>query len=212
MRPVRLYESSIPSGNAYKVSLMLAHLGIDIPVTELDILADPPETRRPGYLAKNPNGRIPLLELDDGSYLPESNAILYFLASGTPYLPDDALGRARALQWMFFEQYSHEPYVAVLKFWTLWGGLHRKRPEDIALWKTRGQAAIDVMEGHLSNHPAGQPWFTGERYGIADIALYAYTQSAGAMGFVIGPAVAGWLDRVVAQPRHIPMKPDPTRR
>jgi glutathione S-transferase len=211
MRPVRLYESSIPSGNAYKVSLMLAHLGIEVPVTELDILADPPETRRPEYLARNANGRIPLLELDDGSYLAESNAILYFLASGTPYLPDDALGRARALQWMFFEQYSHEPYVAVLKFWTLWGGLDRKRPEDIALWKTRGQAAIDVMEGHLAG-PAGQPWFTGERYGIADIALYAYTQSAGAMGYAIGPGVAGWLDRVVAQPRHIPMKPDRTRR
>jgi glutathione S-transferase len=207
MRPVRLYESSIPSGNAYKVSLMLSHLGIAVPVTELDILADPPETRRPEYLAKSPNGRIPLLELDDGSYLAESNAILYFLASGTPYLPDDALGRARALQWMFFEQYSHEPYVAVLKFWTLWGGLHRKRPDEIALWKQRGQAAIDVMEGHLG----GRAWFTGERYGIADIALFAYTQSAAAIGFAVGPRVDGWLDRVRAQPGYTPIKADPTR-
>jgi len=204
MRPVRLYESSIPSGNAYKVSLLLAHLGIDVPVTALDILADPPETRRPAYLAKNPNGRIPLLELDDGSYLPESNAILYFLASGTRYLPDDALGRARALQWMFFEQYSHEPYVAVLKFWTLWGGLHRKRPDEIAVWKQRGQAALDVMEGHL----AGAAWFTGERYGIADIALYAYTHTAGVIGFAIGPRVGAWLDQVRAQPGHVAMKPD----
>jgi glutathione S-transferase len=206
MRPVRLYESSIPSGNAYKVSLMLSHLGIAVPVTELDILATPPETRRPAFLAKNPNGRIPLLELDDGSFLPESNAILYFLASGTPYLPDDALGRARALSWMFFEQYSHEPYVAVLKFWTYWGGLANRRPEDIALWKTRGQAALDVMEGHL----AGHAWFTGERYGIADIALYAYSQSAAQIGFAVGPAVAGWLARVAAQPGYVRIKPDPT--
>ena len=207
MRPVRLYESSIPSGNAYKVSLMLSHLGIAVPVTELDILADPPETRRPEHLARNPNGRIPLLELDDGSYLAESNAILYFLATDTPYLPDDALGRARALQWMFFEQYSHEPYVAVLKFWTLWGGLHKKRPDEIAVWKQRGQAAIDVMEGHLGRHA----WFTGERYGIADIALFAYTQSAAATGFAVGPRVTGWLDRVCAQPGYVPIKADPTR-
>jgi glutathione S-transferase len=205
MRPVRLYESSIPSGNAYKVSLMLAHLGLDVPVTQLDILADPPETRRPAFLARNPNGRIPLLELDDGSYLPESNAILYFLASGTSYLPEDVLGRARALQWMFFEQYSHEPYVAVLKFWTLWGGLEHKRPDEIAVWKQRGQAAIDVMENHL----AGEPWFTGARYGIADIALYAYTHTAGDMGFSLGPAVTGWLGRVRDQPGHIALRPDP---
>src|ERR1051325_3554794 len=208
MRPVRLYESSIPSGNAYKVSLLLAHLGIDIPVTELDILADPPETRRPASLAGHPNGRIPRLELDDGSHLAESNAILYWLASGTPYLPDDALGRARALQWMFFEQYSHEPYVAVLKFWTIWGGLDRKRPDESALWKQRGQAALEVMAGHLADHA----WFTGERYGIADIALYAYTHTAAATGFAIAPAVAGWLDRVRAQPGPAAMQPDPTRR
>jgi len=211
MRPVRLYESSIPSGNAYKISLMLSHLGIEVPVTELDILAQPPETRRPEFLARNPNGRIPLLELDDGSYLAESNAILYFLAAGLPggaaFLPGDALGRARALQWMFFEQYSHEPYVAVLKFWTLWGGLDRKRPDEIAVWKQRGQAAIDVMENHL----AGPAWFTGAGYGIADIALFAYTQSAAAIGFSVGPRVAGWLDRVGAQPGHVAIKPDPTR-
>jgi glutathione S-transferase len=210
MRPVRLYESSIPSGNAYKVSLMLSHLGIAVPVTELDILADPPETRRPAFLARNPNGRIPLLELDDGSYLPESNAILYLLASGTPYLPDDTLGRARALGWMFFEQYSHEPYVAVLKFWTLWGGLHRKRADEIAVWKQRGQAALDVMEGHFG--APGQAWFTGERYGIADIALFAYTQSAAEIGFAVGPRVTDWLDRVRAQPGYVPIKADPTRR
>jgi glutathione S-transferase len=208
MRPARFYESTIPSGNAYKVSLMLAHLGIEVPVVGLDILAKPPETRQPAHLARNANGRIPLLELEDGSYLAESNAILYYLSTGTPYMPDDALARARALQWMFFEQYSHEPYVAVLKFWTLYGGLENKRPDEIALWKQRGQAAIDVMEQHLVDHA----WFTGERYGIADIALYAYTHTAGAVGFAIGPAVTSWLARVREQPGHVPIKPDPGTR
>ena len=202
VRPVRLFESSIPSGNAYKVSLMLSHLGIAIPHVSLDILATPSETRRPEFLARNPNGRIPLLELDDGSYLPESDAILCFLADGTKYLPADALARARALSWMFFEQYSHEPYVAVLKFWTLWGGLHNKRADEIALWKERGQAAIGVMAGHLANHA----WFTGEDYGIADIALFAYTQSAGAVGFDVPAVVEDWLGRVREQPGYVPIK------
>ena len=208
-RVVRLYESRIPSGNAYKVSLLLAQLGQRAEVTELDIMAQPSETRRPEFLAKNPNGRIPLVELDDGSYLPESNAILCYLAEGTPYLPDDRLARARALAWMFFEQYSHEPYVAVLKFWTLWGGLDKKRPDEIALWKTRGQAALAVMEGHLER----AAWFTGERYGVADIALFAYSQSAGEVGFDLEPLprVRAWLDAVRATPGWIPIKPDPTR-
>jgi glutathione S-transferase len=201
-RPVRFFESSIPSGNAYKVQLMLAHLGIDIPSVQLDILASPPETRRPEFLARNPNGRIPLLELDDGTHLAESNAILYFLAEGTPYWPADTLARARALHWMFFEQYSHEPYVAVLKFWTRWGGLHNKRPDEIALWKTRGQAALGVMSQHLRT----RAWFTGERYGIADIALFAYTQSAGEIGYEIDASVADWLARVKAQPGYAPIR------
>jgi glutathione S-transferase len=201
-RPVRLFESSIPSGNAYKVQLVLAHLGIDIPTVQLDILASPSETRRPEFLARNPNGRIPLLELDDGSHLAESNAILYFLAEGTRYIPRDGLARARALSWMFFEQYSHEPYIAVLKFWTRWGGLHNKRPDEIALWKTRGQAALGVMSQHLAAHR----WFTGDDYGIADIALFAYTQSAGDIGFEIDAAIADWLGRVTAQPGYVAIR------
>jgi glutathione S-transferase len=209
-RVVRLYESLIPSGNAYKVRLLLAHLGRSVDIVELDIMATPSETRRPEFLAKNPNGRIPLVELEDGSYLPESNAILFYLAEGTPYLSDDRLERARTLEWMFFEQYSHEPYVAVLKFWTLWGGLDKKRPDEIALWKQRGQAALAVMDGHLAQHD----FFSGPRYGIADIALYAYTHTAGDVGFDLAavPAVRAWLDRVRAQPGHVPIKPDPTRR
>jgi glutathione S-transferase len=201
-RPIRLYESTIPSGNAYKVQLALAHLRIDIPSVQLDILASPSETRRPEFLAKNANGRIPLLELDDGTYLPESNAILYFLADGTRYWPTTTLARARALQWMFFEQYSHEPYIAVLKFWTLWGGIDTKRPDELAMWRTRGQAALGVMAQHLDKHP----WFTGDDYGIADIALFAYTHTAGAFGFELAPAVSGWLARVREQPGFIAMR------
>jgi glutathione S-transferase len=201
-RPVRLFESSIPSGNAYKVQLLLAHLDIAIPSVQLDILANPPETRRPEFLARNANGRIPLLELDDGTHLAESNAILFFLADGTRYLPSDSLARARALQWMFFEQYSHEPYIAVLKFWTRWGGLHNKRLDEIDLWKKRGQAALGVMSQHLGAHR----WFTGDDYGIADIALFAYTQSAGEIGFTVDSAVAEWLERVRAQPGHVPIR------
>ena len=206
-RPIRLYESTIASGNAYKVRLLLAQLGIECAVSELDILATPSETRRPEFLAKNPNGRIPLLELDDGSFLPESNAILFYLADGTPFLPEDPLARARVLQWMFFEQYSHEPYVAVLKFWKFWGGLEHKRPDEIALWRQRGQAALQVMDEHLRT----RAFFVDERYSIADIALYAYSHTAGHAGFDLDalPAVRAWLARVAAQPGHVLIKNGP---
>lgn len=205
MRPVRLYDSTIPSGNAYKVSLMLSHLGIAVPVTELDILASPPETRRPEYLARNSNGRIPLLELSDGSYLAESNAILYFLATGVAggarYLPDDALGRARALQWMFFEQYEHEPAIAVARFLKTYSG----KPE---LWEAqrehltkRGIKALRALEGGLE----GRDWLAGDAMTIADIALYAYTHSAEEGGFSLDeyPAIRAWLERVASQPGHV---------
>jgi len=205
---VRLYESKIPSGNAYKVTLALAQLGIAHEVVELDILATPSETRKPEFLAKNPNGRIPLLELDDGTCLPESNAILWYLGRGTPLVPDDRLAEAQVLQWMFFEQYSHEPYVAVLKFWTWWGGLDKLRADEVDRLRTRGQAALDVMAAHLHD----RRFFVGERYTIADIALYAYTHSAAAVGFTIAPPVAAWLDRVRAQPGHVAIKPDPLGR
>ena len=203
----RLYVSSIPSGNAYKVQLLIAQLGLQCEVVELDILASPPETRRPEFLAKNPNGRIPLLELADGRYLPESNAILHFLAENTAFLPQDAFEHAQALQWMFFEQYSHEPYIAVMKFWTFWGGLHNKRPDEIALWRQRGQAALAVMEQHLG----GRSFFVGERYTVADIALYAYTHTADAAGFDLAslPALRAWLARVREQPRHVPIVSGP---
>ncbi|MFO0724052.1 MAG: glutathione S-transferase family protein [Myxococcota bacterium] len=204
---MRLYDSNVPSGNVYKVQLLLNQLGLPYENVELDLLSTPSETRKAPFLAKNPNGRVPLLELDDGQCLPESNAILCYLAEGTDYLPKDRLERARALSWMFFEQYSHEPYVAVLKFWTYWGGLERCRPEDIERWKTRGQAALDVMAKHLQ----GRSYFVGERYSVADIALFAYTQSAADIGFRVDPAVNSWMDRVRATPRYVPIKADRTK-
>jgi glutathione S-transferase len=185
---------------------LLHHLGVAYETVELDILASPSETRRPEFLEKNPNGRIPLLELDDGRLLPESNAILFYLAEGTRFLPDTRYGRAETLQWMFFEQYSHEPYVAVLKYWTYWGGLERAEPKDIERWKARGQAALDVMATRLERHD----FLAGHHYSIADIALYAYTQSAEAVGYRVAPGVQAWLGRVREQPGYVNIKRDPT--
>jgi glutathione S-transferase len=207
MKPKRLYASSIPSGNVYKVELLLAQLGLEVETVTLDILAKPPETRLPEYLAKNPNGRVPLLELDDGRCLAESNAILHFLAEGTPLLPADPFQRAKVLEWCFFEQYSHEPYVAVLKFWTYWGDLSRSDPRDIERFRTRGQAALDVMALHLD----ARRYFVGDRYGVADIALFAYTQSAEAIGYRIAPSIAGWLERVREQPGFVAITPPSSR-
>lgn len=200
---MRLYESTIPSGNVYKVELLLAQLGLSAEPVALDILATPSETRRPDFLAKNPNGRVPLLELDDGRYLPESNAILCYLAEGTRFLPSERFARAQVLQWLFFEQYSHEPYVAVLKFWTYWGGLERCRAEDLERWRTRGQAALEVMEVELRK----STFFVGQSYSIADIALYAYTQSAEDVGFRLGAATKDWMQRVSDQPGYFPIRP-----
>jgi glutathione S-transferase len=202
---MRLYESTIPSGNAYKVSLLLSQLGIDFSVSELDVLATPSETRRPEFLAKNPNGRIPLLELDDGRYLAESNAILCYMAEGSAFMPTDRYERAQVLQWLFFEQYSHEPYIAVLKFRTYWGELSRLREDEQARLRQRGQQALDVMATQL----ATRDFFVGERYGVADIALFAYTQSAAAIGFSVATPVERWLARVRAQPGYRPIKRDP---
>ena len=202
---MRLYDSNIPSGNVYKVQLLLAQLGMAYETSVLDILAPQPETRRPEYLAKNPNGRVPALELDDGRVLAESNAILCYLAEGTPLEAADRYDRAHTLQWLFFEQYSHEPYIAVLKFWSFWGGLEQLRTEEVERLRTRGQQALDVMETHLHT----RKFFVAERYGIADIALFAYTQSAVAIGFSVGPSVGAWLERVRSQPGFVPIKRDP---
>jgi len=202
-RVKRLYDSVVPSGNGYKVRLLLHHLGLEVALTELDFMVDPPQTRTPEYLAINPNGRIPAIELADGRILWESNAILFYLAEGSPYLPDDAFARATVLQWMFFEQYSHEPYVAVYKFWRLWGGLQNLRQDEQAKLLARGHAALRVMNGQLSR----TPFIAGEHYTIADIALFAYTQSATRVGFDLTatPQIEPWLQRIREQPRHLPI-------
>jgi glutathione S-transferase len=194
---LRLYDYW-ESGNCYKVRLLLAQLGVPVERVPLDILAG--ETRTPQFLAKNPNGRVPLVEWPDGRRLAESDAILYHLAEGTPLLPADPFARAQILQWMFFEQYSHEPYVAVVRFWHFAGLLERNRaalPDKME----RGYAALGVMDRHLAAHD----WFSGERYGVADIALYAYTHVADEGGFELGrfPAVQAWLERVRAAPGHV---------
>jgi glutathione S-transferase len=197
---LRLYDF-LESGNGYKVRLLLAHLGRQFARVEVDVLAG--ATRTPGFLRLNPNGRIPVLQLEDGECLAESNAIQFYLAEGTPLLPSDRLERARVLQWMFFEQYSHEPYIAVLRFWTHTGRLAERSAAEVEERRRRGQDALAVMEGHL----ARRSWFVGERYSIADIALYAYTHVADEGGFDLAgyPAVRAWLARVRGQPGHIPI-------
>lgn len=195
---LRLYDF-LDSGNGYKVRLLLNQLGIPFELIELDIMKG--ETRTPEFLAKNPNGRIPTLELEDGSYLTESGAILFYLAEGTPFLPDDRLARARALGWMFFEQYSHEPNVAVARFWLKHLGLDDARRAALAERQEKGRDALGVMEGHLSR----EDFLAGGAYSIADIALYAYTHVAHEGGFDLEPypAIRAWLERVAGQPRHI---------
>jgi len=189
------------SGNCYKVRLAAHQLGI--PLKLIDYPLHGGETRQPEFLAKNPNGRVPLLEFEDGRMLPESGAILFYLAEGTELWPTDRWSRAQALQWMFFEQYSHEPYIAVARFWLAFAPkqeLEKKR-HLVAEWHEKGNAALKVMESHLKHHD----WFAGNCYSIADIALYGYTHSAADGGFDLGRyrAVSAWLSRVAAQPRHI---------
>jgi glutathione S-transferase len=197
---MRLYDY-LPSGNGFKVRLLLAFLGVKYELVEKDILKG--ETRTPEFLALNPNGRIPLLELDDGRRLAESNAILFYLSEGTKYLPDDRFARAEALHWMFFEQYSHEPYVAVARFWI--HSLHKEVEwaDKLVEKHERGYQALGVMEKHL----AGRSYFVGDRCSIADIALYAYTHVAdeGAFDLARFPNVRAWLARVAAEPGYVPI-------
>jgi glutathione S-transferase len=196
----RLYDF-LDSGNGYKVRLVLTQLGIPFDWVAVDILAG--ETRREPFLDKNPNGRIPLLEFADGSTLAESNAILFFLADGTRLLSDDPYERAQTLQWMFFEQYSHEPYIAVARFWCRHPESCSYTAQELDRKREEGRAALAVMERHL----AERHFFVGERYSIADIALYAYTHVADQAGIDASEfgALRDWLDRVRAQPDHIPI-------
>jgi glutathione S-transferase len=189
----------LPSGNGFKVRLLLSQLGIPFKLVEKDILKG--ETRTPEFLAINPDGRIPTLVFEDGRRLAQSNAIMFYFAEGTPFFPADRFERAQALQWMFFEQYSHEPYIAVARFWI--HELHKRTEWADRLkekWQ-KGYQALDIMERHLQ----GKRFFVGDNYSIADIALYAYTHVAEQGDFDLNryPAIRGWLDRVADQPGHV---------
>jgi glutathione S-transferase len=189
------------SGNCYKVKLALEQLALPYRWVEIDSVGG--ETRTPDYLRKNPNGKVPLLELEDGTYLPESNAILWYLAEGTHLGPGHRTSRARALQWMFFEQYSHEPYIAVARFILYYLPPDSPRRAELPKLLERGNQALAVMEECLSK----EAFFAGHRYSIADIALYAYTHCAADGGFDLSryPAVRSWIERVKAEPRHVPL-------
>jgi glutathione S-transferase len=188
---ITLYDY-LDSGNGYKIRLLLAQLKRAYRWVELDIMAG--KTRTPEFLAKNPNGRIPTLELDDGTFLAESDAILWYLADGTRFIPDGALARAQVLQWMFFEQYSHEPYVATPRFIVKHLPFDSPRRAELPARLKQGHAALAVMERQLASHP----FLVADRYSIADIALYAYTHVAAEGGLELAsyPNVGAWCARV----------------
>jgi glutathione S-transferase len=189
------------SGNCYKVKLALEQL--QVPYRWVEVSTAKGETRTQEFLARNPNGQVPTLQLEDGRYLPESGAILCYLAEGTPLLPAGRLERARVLQWMFFEQYSHEPCIAVARAILRYQPPDSPRRAELPRLRERGDKALAVMELHL----AREPFFAAGRYSVADIALYAYTHCAADGGFGLAryPAVVAWLARVRAQPRHVPL-------
>ena len=195
-----LYDSAV-SGNCYKVRLLLAHLGVAYETVPVDVVDRSGRKELLGEL--NPALRVPTLVLDDGRPLGESNAILWYLGDGTEHVPEDAYERAQTLQWMFFEQYSHEPYVAVLRFWLMYSGTPEKFADQIPARRKGGYAALDAMENHLRD----RSFLVGDRYSIADISLYAYTHVAheAELDLEPYPAIRAWLERVSAQPGHVPI-------
>jgi glutathione S-transferase len=198
MEILRLYDF-LPSGNGYKIRLLLTQIGMPFERVEVNITKN--ESRTPEFLSKNPNGRIPVLEVEPGKYLAESNAIMVYLSEGTEFLPYDRFLRAQVLQWLFFEQYSHEPYIATSRFWISILGKAQEYHEAIEQKREPGYAALRTMEKHLSNHT----FLVGERYTIADISLFAYTHVANEGGFDLTqfPAIQAWIERVKAQPSYI---------
>lgn len=195
--------SMIDSGNCYKVRLLMAKLGM--PFRHVEMYAFDGSTRQPNFLLKNPNGKVPVLELEDGRTLAESNAILLYLAEGTRFLPEERYERALVNQWMFFEQYSHEPYIAVRRSLLK----HAERaaqvtPEKLAFLLEGGNRALHVMETALRDNP----FIAGKTISAADIALYAYTHDAAAGEFELTafPRVSQWLNRVAADPGHVPLE------
>jgi glutathione S-transferase len=195
---VLLYNSAV-SGNCYKVRLLAAQLGIPLELRELDVVDR--SNRRDVLGGLNPALRVPTLVLGDGRPLGESNAILWYLGDGTAFAPIDPYERAQVLQWQFFEQYQHEPAIAVVRFLIAYSGRADEHADLIAARTRDGYVALDAMEGHL----AGRAFLVGERYTLADISLYAYTHVAHEGGFDLAgyPAINAWLDRVAAQPDYI---------
>jgi glutathione S-transferase len=197
---VLLYNSAV-SGNCYKVRLLLAHLGFEYETVDVSVVD---RSNRAELLdGLNPALRVPTLVLDDGRPLAESNAILWYFGDGTKYVPDDSYERAQTLQWMFFEQYSHEPYIAVVRFWLTYSGTPELFTDEIPARTKGGYRALDAMERHLD----ARTFLVGESYSIADISLYAYTHVAheGDFDLTPYPAIRSWLERVAAQPGHIPI-------
>src|SRR3989475_8216869 len=190
------------SGNSYKVRLALTQLRIPYRLVEIDILKG--ESRTPEFLAMNPNGQVPLLEAAPGRYLAESNAILWHLVSGSPLRPENRIDRAEALQWMFFEQHSIEPNIGAAYFWlALVKGGRELQQHALEDWMEEGNRSLTVMENHLKHHR----YFAADRYSVADLALYAYTHLAHPFDYDLTsfPEIRGWLERVEAQPGHVPM-------
>ncbi len=191
-----LYDNRV-SGNCYKVRLLFAQLGIAYERHEMDVVD---RSNRPEVLGGlNPALRVPTLVLDDGRTLPESNAILWYFGDGTPFVPEDRYERAQVLQWQFFEQYDHEPNIAVARFWAIAG--ITPSAADATAKQAGGEKALAAIEGHLAQHE----YLVGERYSIADISLYAYTHVAPEGGFELEPypGIRAWIERVAAQPGHV---------
>jgi glutathione S-transferase len=197
---VLLYDSPV-SGNCYKVRLLLAHLGLAYERRSVDVVD---RSNRPELLGGlNPALRVPTLVLDDGRPLAESNAILWYLGEGTRFVPDDRYERAQVLQWQFFEQYDHEPAIAVVRFWVAYSGRPEEFADRLEERRAAGYRALGAMERHLD----GRDWLVGARFTLADISLFAYTHVAHEGGFDLAayPAIRAWLDRVAAEPGHVPI-------
>ncbi|WP_066381472.1 MULTISPECIES: glutathione S-transferase family protein [unclassified Anabaena] len=204
MENIILYDF-LPSGNGYKIRLLLTQMGIPFERVEVNILQG--ESRTAEFLSKNPNGKIPVLEIEPGKYLSESNAILLYLSEYTEFLPYDRYLKAQVMQWLFFEQYSHEPYIATSRFWLSILGKGEEYRAKLEQKQEQGYAALKLMENHLKHHS----FFVDERYTIADIALFAYTHVADEGGFDLTQfsAIQAWLERVKGQPGYISITHEP---
>lgn len=198
METLRLYDF-LPSGNGYKIRLLLTQISMPFKRIEINILEG--ESRNSEFLSKNPNGKIPVLEIAEGKYLAESNAILMYLSEGTEFLPYDRFFKAQVLQWLFFEQYSHEPFIATSRYWISILGKADEYKEKLQEKHQRGYEALQVMESHLTKNN----FFVGESYTIADVALFAYTHVADEGGFDLTrfKAIQAWIERIKAQRRFI---------